>query len=86
MRKPDVIMAEYLLNGGKMLAKTCPTCNSPLFEVKGRTFCAVCEEQRMEEKAASGMNEHQEQQDKGRARSKAKDTFCTREWEPCQRV
>jgi len=44
MRKPDEIMAEYLLKGGKMLAKTCQTCGSPLFEIKGDTFCVVCRE------------------------------------------
>ena len=44
MRKPDEIMAEHLLKGGKMLAKTCSDCGSPLFEVKGETFCVVCRE------------------------------------------
>ncbi|PKL60595.1 MAG: hypothetical protein CVV33_01890, partial [Methanomicrobiales archaeon HGW-Methanomicrobiales-4] len=44
MRKPDEIMAEYLLKGGKMLAKTCPDCGSPLFEYKGETYCVVCRE------------------------------------------
>ncbi|MEN6609395.1 MAG: Sjogren's syndrome/scleroderma autoantigen 1 family protein [Methanoregulaceae archaeon] len=44
-RKPDDIMAEYLLRGGKMLAKTCPACGSPLFEYKGETRCVVCAEQ-----------------------------------------
>ena len=41
-KKPDEIMAEYLLKGGKMLAKTCPKCGSPLFEYKGETLCVVC--------------------------------------------
>lgn len=41
-------MAEYLLKGGKMLAKTCPVCNCPLFEVKGETFCVVCREDEIE--------------------------------------
>ncbi|MGC9435205.1 MAG: Sjogren's syndrome/scleroderma autoantigen 1 family protein [Methanomicrobiales archaeon] len=41
---PDEVMGEYLLKGGKMLAKTCPDCGSPLFEYKGRTFCVICEE------------------------------------------
>jgi len=41
---PDEVMGEYLLKGGKMLAKTCPDCGSPLFEYRGRTFCVVCEE------------------------------------------
>ena len=37
-------MAEYLLKGGKMLDKSCKICGCPLFEVKGRTTCVVCEE------------------------------------------
>jgi len=45
MRKPDEIMAEYLLKGGKMLAKTCSSCGSPLFECKGKTLCVVCQEE-----------------------------------------
>ncbi|MDO8841249.1 MAG: Sjogren's syndrome/scleroderma autoantigen 1 family protein [Methanocalculus sp.] len=44
MREMDVIMAEYLLKGGKMLAKTCPVCHAPLFEYKGERFCVVCAE------------------------------------------
>jgi UPF0148 protein len=44
MRKEDEIMAEYLLKGGKMLEKSCKTCGCPLFEVKGKTLCVVCEE------------------------------------------
>jgi UPF0148 protein len=48
MRKPDEIMAEYLLKGGKMLAKTCPDCSSPLFEIKGETICVVCREEENE--------------------------------------
>jgi UPF0148 protein len=47
-RSPDRIMAEYLLKGGKMLAKTCPVCYSPLFEYKGETFCVVCRENEAE--------------------------------------
>ncbi len=43
-KNPDEIMAEYLLKGGKMLAKTCPVCHSPLFEYKEKTFCVVCAE------------------------------------------
>lgn len=45
-RAPDVIMAEYLLKGGKMLAKTCQVCGAPLFEYKGETKCVVCEEKK----------------------------------------
>lgn len=37
-------MAEHLLKGGKMLAKTCPECGTPLFEIKGETLCVVCRE------------------------------------------
>jgi len=44
VRKEDEIMAEYLLKGGKMLEKSCKTCGCPLFEVRGRTLCVVCEE------------------------------------------
>ncbi len=43
-------MAEYLLKGAKMLAKTCPACGSPMFTYKDRTFCVMCELE--EEKAA----------------------------------
>lgn len=49
IRKPDEIMAEYLLKGGKMLAKTCPDCSSPLFEYKGETLCVVCKEKKEHE-------------------------------------
>ncbi|HSQ93467.1 MAG TPA: Sjogren's syndrome/scleroderma autoantigen 1 family protein [Methanoregula sp.] len=45
-RKEDEIMAEYLLKGGKMLEKSCRTCGCPLFEVKGKTLCVVCAENR----------------------------------------
>jgi len=43
-RKPDDIMAECLLKGGKMLSRACRACGSPLFEVKGETLCVVCAE------------------------------------------
>jgi UPF0148 protein len=46
----DTIMAEYLLKGGKMLSRACPACGSPLFEVKGETFCVVCREQKKKPK------------------------------------
>jgi UPF0148 protein len=48
MKKEDDIMAEYLLKGAKMLAKTCPDCGCPVFQVKDRTFCVVCEERKSE--------------------------------------
>lgn len=41
-------MAEYLLKGGKMLSKPCPTCGSPMFTYKGKTFCVVCNEKEQE--------------------------------------
>ncbi len=41
-KNPDDIMAEHLLRGGKMLSRSCRACGSPLFEVKGETFCVVC--------------------------------------------
>lgn len=43
-RKPDDIMAEYLLGGAKMLADLCPKCGAPMFEVKGNRMCVVCAE------------------------------------------
>ena len=45
MKKPDEIMAEYLLKGGKMLAKTCKECGSPLFEYKGTAASSVSNKQ-----------------------------------------
>ncbi|MFA7197747.1 MAG: Sjogren's syndrome/scleroderma autoantigen 1 family protein [Methanoculleus sp.] len=38
----DEVMAEYLLKGGKMLAKSCNTCGYPLFEYRGETQCVIC--------------------------------------------
>lgn len=38
----DEVMAEYLLKGGKMLAKSCKICGYPLFEYKGETQCVIC--------------------------------------------
>jgi UPF0148 protein len=49
-------MAEYLLKGGKMLAKTCPKCGSPLFEYKGETFCVVCADQEQTGTKKTGVN------------------------------
>jgi UPF0148 protein len=43
-KKPEDIMADALLKGGKMLAKECKVCSSPLFEIKGKTLCVVCAE------------------------------------------
>jgi UPF0148 protein len=48
----DEIMAEYLLKGAKMLSRGCPTCGSPLFEIKGETRCVVCAETGQEQKPA----------------------------------
>jgi UPF0148 protein len=45
MKREDDIMAGYLLKGGKMLSKSCPSCGCPLFEIKGETFCVVCREE-----------------------------------------
>lgn len=50
MKSEDDIMAEYLLKGGKMLSKTCPSCGCPFFEYKGETFCVVCREEQAEAK------------------------------------
>ncbi len=51
-KKSDEIMAEYLLKGAKMLSKACPTCGSPLFEVKGERQCVVCQTGTGQESAA----------------------------------
>ncbi len=53
MAKPDEVMAEYLLKGGKMLARDCTACGCPLFEYKGETFCVVCRKEK-EERSARG--------------------------------
>ena len=37
MMSDDEIMADYLLHGARMLARACPDCGCPLFEVKGET-------------------------------------------------
>jgi len=42
VERADEVMAEYLLKGGKMLAKSCKVCGYPLFEYKGETQCVVC--------------------------------------------
>jgi UPF0148 protein len=55
-KKPDDVMAEYLLKGAKMLAKTCPVCGSPLFTFKDRTFCVTCE---LEDEKVSEKNRKQ---------------------------
>ncbi len=51
-KKPDDIMAEYLLKGAKMLSKACPDCGSPLFEVKGERQCVVCQTRKEELRGA----------------------------------
>ncbi len=43
-KSSDEIMAEYLLQGARMLSRSCPACGSPLFEIKGETRCVVCPE------------------------------------------
>jgi len=55
-RRDDEIMAEYLLKGGKMLEKTCPTCGCPMFEYKKKTFCVVCAEKKPAEQSAKNTN------------------------------
>jgi UPF0148 protein len=42
-KNPEDIMTGYLLNGGKMLSEICPKCGAPLFEVKGKKMCVVCQ-------------------------------------------
>ena len=51
MTREDEIMAGYLLKGGKMLSTSCPSCGCPLFEVKGKTFCVVCTEEKEEKRS-----------------------------------
>ena len=42
VERADEVMAEYLLKGGRMLAKSCKVCGYPLFEYKGETQCVIC--------------------------------------------
>ena len=44
MSRPDEIMAQYLLKGGKMLAESCPVCHNPFFEYNGKHQCVICQE------------------------------------------
>jgi UPF0148 protein len=53
MKREDDIMAGYLLKGGKMLSKSCPSCGCPLFEIKGETLCVVCREEETSRKNTS---------------------------------
>jgi len=46
MKREDDIMAKYLLKGGKMLSKSCPSCACPPFEFQGETLCVVCREEK----------------------------------------
>ena len=48
MSRPDEIMAQYLLKGGKMLAESCPLCHNPFFEYNGKHQCVVCQEEETE--------------------------------------
>lgn len=52
MTSEDEIMAEHLLHGGRMLARACPDCGCPLFEVKGETSCVVCAARKASPEAA----------------------------------
>jgi UPF0148 protein len=52
MTSDDEIMADHLLHGSRMLARACPDCGSPLFEVKGETSCVVCAAHRASTEAA----------------------------------
>jgi UPF0148 protein len=56
----DEIMAEYLLKGARMLSRCCPTCGSPLFDLKGETRCVVCAETRHEEVPAQELVQQKE--------------------------
>ena len=47
--KDDEVMAEYLLMGVMMLAKSCKICGNPLFEYKGETRCVICPREEAEE-------------------------------------
>ncbi len=51
MKNEDEIMADHLLRGGKMLARACPDCGCPLFEMKGETSCVVCTARQAEQPA-----------------------------------
>ncbi len=53
MTSDDEIMAEHLLHGARMLARACPDCGCPLFEVKGETSCVVCAARGTHEEAAT---------------------------------
>lgn len=45
-------MADLLKSGATMLSDVCPNCGSPLFRVKGETFCAKCNKPVVYAKAA----------------------------------
>jgi UPF0148 protein len=60
MTSDDEIMADHLLHGARMLARACPDCGCPLFEVKGETSCVVCAaRQASAEAAPAGVGLHQ---------------------------
>ena len=65
MSRPDEIMAQYLLKGGKMLAEPCPVCHNPLFEYKEIRQCVVCQntEQRRENSQEEIVKNASESQD-----------------------
>jgi len=45
-----------------MLEKSCKTCGCPLFEVKGKTLCVVCEENAQGEKSGTAPAARERQQ------------------------
>jgi UPF0148 protein len=57
MTSDDEIMADHLLHGARMLARACPDCGCPLFEVKGETSCVVCAARRASAEAPAASSE-----------------------------
>jgi UPF0148 protein len=47
-------MADLLKSGATMLSDICPNCGSPLFKIKGETFCAKCNKPVVYAKATTG--------------------------------
>ena len=63
MSHSDQILAQHLLNGGKMLAESCPVCYSPLFEYNGQRQCVVCEEKTTQDRAKTHAADSKESDD-----------------------